>query len=191
MYRTEHWKKVLKEELSEKRYHHSLNVAAAAKELAALNGYDEEKAYFAGLLHDMCKEKPPEKQKQWAEKSGYYIDPAELCSEKLWHGIAAAYVLKEKHDIKDEDILNSIRFHTVARGEMSLLEEIIYVADFISADRKMTCVHAVRALAKEDLKLAVLAELQFSIKSTIDKGGSIPLSTFEAYNRYIKYHIEK
>jgi nicotinate-nucleotide adenylyltransferase len=63
------WKKILKKSMSEKRYIHSCNVADTARELAKIHGYDENKAYLAGLLHDICKEYPKEKQLEFVNKS--------------------------------------------------------------------------------------------------------------------------
>lgn len=187
MMKADEWKKILKKDMSEKRYQHSCNVADMASELAGINGYDKEKAYLAGLLHDIAKEKSREKQFEYINKSGYDISEEEMMTQKLWHAIAGAYILREKYAIEEKDFLNAVRYHTVARAGMSVLEEIIYVADMISADRTLPCVHAIRALAQKDLKLAVLAELQYSIPSTIEKGGVIPPTTLEAYNYYVRF----
>lgn len=187
MLQIDDWKKILKKSMSEKRYIHSCNVADTARELAKIHGYDENKAYLAGLLHDICKEYPKEKQLEFVKKSDLDVSSQELDTYKLWHGIAGAYLLKTEYNITDEEFLKSIRYHTVARDNMSMLEEIVYVADMVSADREMPCVHGIRALAKENLKLAVLSELQYSINSTIQKAGLIPKSTLKAYNCYVEY----
>lgn len=186
----EDYKKFLKKELSDRRYHHSLNVAEMARHLAHVWGYNEDIAYIAGLLHDCAKEMPKETQKELILSSGYELDYAELVTDKLWHGIAGAQFIKTNFGIENREILDSIRFHTVGRKNMTLLDEIIYVADYISADRKMPVVPEVRALADKDLKLAVLSELRNSIVTTAYKGGFIPKCTLDAYNHYLKYSEE-
>ena len=140
----------LEQHLSKKRFQHSCNVARAAKQLAQRYGADQEKAYFAGLLHDICKEQPFEEQRELMLAGDFAPDEAELHSRKLWHGIAGAYFIQTEFDVTDRDILNAVRFHTVGREGMSLLEEIIYIADMISDERDYKGVTKMRKLAFED-----------------------------------------
>ena len=77
----------LEQNLSKKRFQHSCNVARAARQLAQRYGADVEKAYFAGLMHDVCKELPFPEQEQLMREGDFAPDPAELHSRKLWHGI--------------------------------------------------------------------------------------------------------
>ena len=185
----EKWKEIIKKNMSEKRFVHSCNVAEMSAELADIWGYDVHTAYAAGLLHDICKEFPKEVQFEYVKNAEeeFDVSPQELAAYKVWHGIAGAYFLKTKYGIDDENLLLAIRYHTVGRAEMSKLEEIVYVADMVSADRKMPCVPAIRALAKENLELAVLEELRVCMTDTISSGGSLPQCTVDAYNYYVKY----
>ena len=84
----------------------------------------------------------------------------------------------------DDDILNAIRYHTVARKGMSLLEEIIYLADLTSADRDYSDVDYVRKLCKKNISDAMLYALQYSITDVIEKKSVLPRHTVEAYNQY-------
>ena len=179
-------KKFLKENLSQKRFHHSLNVADECKKLAQKYGEDPEKAYFAGLLHDICKELPGDEQKDMVLRSGLTVCREELDTRSLWHGIAGAYFVKEHFGVEDIDILNAIRFHTVGRAGMTRLEEIVYIGDLISADRDYKDVDKVRKIAYQSLDAAMLGGVQYSIKSVIKKGGVIPPCTVEAYNFYTR-----
>ena len=179
-------KKFLKENLSQKRFHHSLNVADECKKLAQKYGEDPEKAYFAGLLHDICKELPGDEQKDMVLRSGLTVCREELDTRSLWHGIAGAYFVKEHFGVEDIDILNAIRFHTVGRAGMTRLEEIVYIGDLISADRDYKDVDKVRKIAYQSLDAAMLEGVQYSIKSVIKKGGVIPPCTVEAYNFYTR-----
>ena len=93
MYFTDDLKILLKKRLSKKRYNHSLNVAQAAFELAESCGEDSEKAYVAGLLHDICKEIDPEEQEQMMLKGNMDLSGTELAVKALWHGPAGAYYI--------------------------------------------------------------------------------------------------
>lgn len=179
-------KKYLKENLSAKRYQHSLNVAAECRKLAEKYGEDKEKAYFAGLLHDVCKELASEEQQRLIAESGFAVCREELETRSLWHAVAGAYFVKSAFGIEDIDIINSIRFHTVGRAGMSRLEEIVYLGDLVSADRSYKDVDKMRKLVYNDLDTAMLEGFIFSIKSVIKKGGLVPVCTVEGYNFYTK-----
>lgn len=181
----------LKQNLSPKRFRHSCNVARAARQLAQKYGADVEKAYFAGLVHDICKEVPFDAQLKMVRESGLAPDEAELHSRKLWHGIAGAYFLKQEFGVEDEDILLAVRFHTVGRAGMSLLEEIIYIADMISDERDYKGVGRMRRLAYEDLQAAMLEALRDSAASVLKKGALLPQYTIAAYNFYLLQNAEQ
>ena len=185
-YTIEDKKKFLKEHLSQKRFHHSVNVAEECRKLAEKYGEDPERAYFAGLLHDICKEMPPDEQKDMVLRSGLTVCREELDTRSLWHGIAGAYFVKEHFGVEDIDILNAIRFHTVGRVGMTRLEEIVYIGDLISADRDYKDVEKVRKIAYQSIDQAMLEGLRFSMKSVIKKGDVIPPCTVEAYNFYTR-----
>lgn len=185
MFNDELIKDELAQMLSHKRYEHSLNVAQSAYELALK--YDEncEKAYICGLLHDICKELPYKQQKQMALSSGYHLSFEELCSKSLWHAVAGAFYAAKKFQIYDEDMLNAIRYHTIAREKMSRLEEIIYLADLISADRKYKDVNRIRKLAFSDLHLAMREALRFTLTNVSDNCVYLPVCSVQAYNQYV------
>lgn len=175
----------LEQNLTAKRFKHSCNVARAAKQLAQRYGADQEKAYFAGLMHDVCKEMPFDEQKRLMLAGNFAPDEAEMNSRKLWHGIAGAYFLRSEFGVEDKEILNAVRFHTVGRGGMSLLEEIIYIADMISDERDYKGVSRMRRLASEDLQEAMFTALGDAITSVMKKGSLISRYTIEGYNSYL------
>ena len=184
-------KKFLKARLSAKRYVHSLNVAAECRKLAIKYGEDPDKAYFAGLLHDICKELPDDEQKALVLKSSFTVCREELETRSLWHAIAGAYFIKTEFGVEDIDILNAVRFHTVGRPGMSRLEEIVYLGDLISADRDYKDVDRMRKLSYSSLNAAMLEAFAFSIKSVVKKGGLVPVCTAEGYNFYTRLQIEE
>jgi nicotinate-nucleotide adenylyltransferase len=191
LYNPDEKKKYLKEHLSAKRYNHSLNVAEECRKLAQKYGEDPDKAYFAGLLHDICKELPDNEQKALVEKSGFAVCREELETRSLWHAVAGAYFIKTEFGIQDIDILNSVRFHTVGRAGMSRLEEIVYLGDLISADRDYKDVDRMRKLSYSTLNGAMLEAFAFSIKSVVKKGGLVPICTAEGYNFYTRIQREE
>lgn len=192
LYDTSEKKKYLKENLSQKRYTHSLNVAEECRKLALKYGEDPDKAYFAGLLHDVCKELPDEKQKVLVLESNFAVCREELETKSLWHAIAGAYFIKTHFGVEDIDILNSVRFHTVGRAGMTRLEEIVYLGDLISADRDYKDVDKMRKIAYTNLNSAMLEGFAYSVKSVVKKGGLVPICTAEGYNFYTRlYRDEK
>ena len=176
---------LLKERLSKKRFIHSLNVADESRNLAKKWGSDPEKAYFAGLVHDICKDCPQLEQNQMVKKSKMMVSKVEYDVPSLWHAIAGAWYVENFLEIKETDILNAIRYHTTSRAGMSRLEEIVYMADLISADRNYKDVDRMRKLAYTNLNKAMLEALKFSIADVVNKGSKLPMQTLEAYNQYI------
>ncbi len=184
MYTVEQLKDLLKKRLSKKRYNHSLGVAEAAMKLARTYGEDEEKAYIAGLVHDICKEETPQEQKRLMLRGNMDLSGAELSAKALWHGPAGAYFIESELGIKDRDIIGAVRYHTVGNPGMSRFEEIIYIADLISAERDYKDVDKMRKLAFTDFDRAMYEAVSFSISSVIKKQSYVPVGTVELYNQY-------
>ncbi len=176
---------LLKARLSKKRYTHSVNVARAAFNLAELWGEDPERAYLAGLLHDCCKEIPFDEQAELMRTGPFEVSEDEWRSKPVWHGIAAASYMHTELSIDDMEMLGAARWHTVGCAHMSRLEEIVYMADLISADRNYHDVEHFRKLAHSDLNRALFEALRYSIENVLKKGNLILISTAEAYNRYL------
>ena len=185
MYHFDENRAFLKARLSKKRYTHSLNVAHEAQRLAELYGEDPEKAYFAGLMHDVCKELPAEEQEELVRASSFAVSKEELVTKPVWHGIAGAYFLQVRMGVTDPDVLNAVRYHTAGRAGMTRLEEIVYLADLISEDRTYDGVEQMRQLCLTSINAAMLEGIRFSIETTLKKGGYLPPVTVEAYNQYI------
>ena len=147
--------------------------------------YEDDKAYFAGLVHDVCKEVPPDELRQQAIDSNLFMTKAELETKALWHAVAGAGFVRDKMNISDNDIINAVRFHTIARAGMSRLEEIVYIGDLISADRNYKDVKRLRKLAYQDIDKTMFEALVFAIESVLEKKGMIPDYTMNAYNQYV------
>lgn len=181
------YEETIKPLMGNKRFKHSVNVAEMCLTLAKKFGEDEDKAYTAGILHDCRKEIDKAAMLAEAEKSGYYIDPAERNCFKLWHGIAGAYYVKNVLKIEDQDILNAIRFHTVGRADMSKLEKIVFLADMVSKERDYPHVEKYREAVLKSLDNGMFQTVRWSIMKTAGTGNQIPVCTIEAYNFYSEF----
>ena len=182
MNRDNEFKEILKNRLTEKRYTHSLNVADSAKKLARLYGYDEEIAYTAGLIHDCCKDTPAGLQLSYMLENDVELSEYELGVAKLYHSICGSVFVKKEFGIDNQDIINAVRYHTTGRKNMSLLEKIIFIADFISDERDYDGVEIMREKAVKSLDEAIVEGLSFTIKDLIDQGRIIHPDTLDAYN---------
>ncbi|MBQ8182979.1 MAG: bis(5'-nucleosyl)-tetraphosphatase (symmetrical) YqeK [Clostridia bacterium] len=182
MNRNEEYKEALKNRLTENRYIHSLNVADSAKELALIYGCDPEKAYTVGLVHDCCKDEPAGLQLSYMIENGVELSEYELDVAKLYHAICGRAYAEKVFGITDEDMLNAIRYHTTGRKGMSLLEKVVFIADFISAERDYDGVEVMREKAKRSLDEAIVEGLGFTIKDLVDRDRIIHPDTVSAYN---------
>ncbi len=178
------YKAFLKENLSKKRYNHSVNVAGAALELARRYNGDTDKAYVAGLLHDCAKELEISKQLELALRSELDVCDIEKKATPLYHAIAGSELVKTQFGITDKEIIHAIRYHTVACKDMPMLSQIVYLADLISDDRDYKDVKKMRKYADQSLEKAMYEALKFSIADSVSKGNSIPVCTLEAYNDF-------
>ncbi|WMJ83651.1 nicotinate-nucleotide adenylyltransferase [Oscillospiraceae bacterium LTW-04] len=171
--------------LSRERFIHSLNVASEALRLAQTWDENGDMAYLAGLLHDCCKERTREEMLNLLAGSDIIKDPIFLQSLPIWHGFAAAIYIQRELSVLNAQIIDAVRYHTTGRGEMTRIEEIIYLADLISADREYPGVEALRAKAHRSIEAAMLESLQFSIKKQLENGAPVLTDTLNAYNRYL------
>ena len=178
-------KAVLQKRLNEKRYYHSLCVADEAKRLAEKYGGDSDKAYLAGLLHDITKNAPDEEHLQIFKEFGIILNDIEENAKKLWHAMSGAEYVKNILGINDPEIIDAIRYHTTAKADMSLLAEILYLADFTSKDRDYEDVDVIRAYVDESLCKAFVYALQYSITDLVNQGRAIHPDTVEAYNQAV------
>lgn len=176
---------LIRSKLSADRFNHSLNVADSAKELALSYGADADKAYTAGLLHDVMKNASEEEQLGVLSEAGIELMPVERENKKLWHAIAGAAYVKFVMGIDDRDIIRAVRYHTTGRSGMSLLERIVYLADYISADRNYNGVEDMRRLCKSDSDEAILYALTLGIPDLVSKGRVIHPDSIDLYNEVI------
>lgn len=178
-------KALLKERLDEHRFIHSLGVAESAYELAKRFGGDAKKAYLAGLVHDITKNETNERQLQLFSENGIILSQIEKNNPKLWHAMTAPLFIINELGIADEELLSAVRYHTTGRKGMSLLEKIVYIADYISAERDYPDVDVMRSLSKESLEKAALYSLKYTLKKLSESEFVIHNDSLDFYNELI------
>ncbi|MGO4968536.1 bis(5'-nucleosyl)-tetraphosphatase (symmetrical) YqeK [Bacillus paralicheniformis] len=174
----------VQEQLTEQRYIHTVGVMETAVKLAERFGADVKKAEIAAIFHDYAKFRPKEEMKQIILNGGGPLEVLDFHHE-LWHAPAGAALVKTEVGITDEDILSAIRFHTSGRPNMTLLEKVIYVADYIEPGRRFPGVEEVRTLAEEDLDLALIQALKNTMIFLISKNQAVYPETVATYNALV------
>lgn len=168
--------KELAKNLKGEKFEHSLGVEETALKLAHRYGANMDQAGLAGLLHDYTKQMD---NTALAKKYGIpYL------TEKTLHGHTAAALLKDRGYVTDEEVLNAIKWHTTGRAGMTMLEKIIYIADYMEPNRDFNGVERLRALAFQNIDEAVLLGLQMSIGHIVENKSLIDTDSVEAYNYY-------
>ncbi len=176
---------LMKEQLDKKRYLHTVSVAQTASCMAMRFGQDPYRAYLAGLLHDNAKCIPHDKKLSLCAKYGLSVNSAQQKSPDLLHANLGSILAKKKYEIKDEEILSAIAYHTTGRPGMSTLEKIIYIADYIEIRRKpLPQIAKIRHAAFSDLDLCMLLILENTIAYLKEKQASIDSITLETYEYY-------
>lgn len=176
--------KDIRERLSDFRYTHSLEVARTSRYLAAKYGFDEEKAYIAGLSHDVLKELGRDEMLKLFDDEGIALSAVEMSAPKLWHAMAGAVYLRKKYSL-GEDIISAVRYHTTGREDMTVGEKILFTADFISADRVYPGVDDMRRRVEISLEYAMEEGLRFTIEELSRECRPIHPDTLSCYNQII------
>ena len=128
-------RKAMSKALEEKRYEHTLGVAYTAAALAMRYGQNVHKAQMAGLLHDCAKNLTNEKRVDICRKNNIPINAAEEKNPFLLHAKVGSYLAQKKYGISDREILDAITYHTTGRPDMTVMDKIIYIADYIEPGR--------------------------------------------------------
>ncbi|HFI0480102.1 TPA: bis(5'-nucleosyl)-tetraphosphatase (symmetrical) YqeK [Streptococcus suis] len=168
------------------RFQHVLGVEEVALALADQYGCDPKKASLAALLHDYAKEVEDQVFLDLIAK--YDLDKDLLnWDNNIWHGVVGAYKIAEDFGLEDEEIFQAIQRHTVGAGQMTLLDKVLYVADYIEPNREFPGVDEARRIARESLDKAVAYETAQTISYLAKKGIPIYPQTLETYNGYVAY----
>ncbi len=176
------YEEIISKRMKFARFKHSKNVAKEAVRLAKKYGADIKKAEIAGILHDATKETDADEQMMLIQKAGLQLSELERSSPKLWHAISGSAYIQVELGINDKEIIDAIRYHTTGRAEMTLLDKVIFIADFTSADRDYDGVDKMRKAADKDLDEAVLEGMAFTISDLAQRKLTIAPDTFAGYN---------
>lgn len=171
--------------MEEPRFQHTLGVEDVACDLALIHGCDIHKACIAGILHDCAKDLSDEELVRECIRYGLPISDAEKQKKTLLHAKVGAAYAEDKFGITDEDILNAIRYHTTGRVGMTLLEKIIFTADYIEPGREpLPDIDRIRWEAYNHLDTAVTMILENTLQYLRDSGSVIDMRTMETYDYY-------
>ena len=180
-------KKDLKKEMDDSRFEHTLGVMYTCGALAMRYGCDLDKAMLAGLMHDCAKCMPNGKKLKMAEKHHLEITELERKNPFMLHAKLGAFLARKKYDIEDEEILNAIRWHTTGRPEMTLLDKIVYIADYIEPKRdKAPHLPMIRQKAFVDLDEALVMILRDTLGYLGDSPEHVDSMTKKTYDYYIQ-----
>ncbi len=179
-------RRIMEQELSSKRYLHTLGVSYTAACLAMAHGADMESAMTAGLLHDCAKPLKGEEQIALCEKHQLDISDVEhLNPSALLHAKVGAYLAQSRYGVTVPDILNAIKYHTTGRPKMSKLEKILYIADYIEPGRKHVAdLEQIRQVAYQDLDATMARILENTLAYLKTTDGQIDTMTEETYQYY-------
>lgn len=177
--------KDLKERLSKKRYEHTIGVMYTATSMAMCYQVDVKKALYAGLLHDCAKYLKDEEKVEACHKYHLPITSIEDKNKELLHSKIGAEFAKHRYGIEDEEILNAIRYHTTGKPNMTRLEEILFVADYIEPNRKeLPGMEEIRYFAFHDLTKCIVQIMENTLQYLEGKKSLIDASSRSTYNYY-------
>ncbi|NLN05939.1 MAG: HD domain-containing protein, partial [Clostridiaceae bacterium] len=179
-------RKDLKERLSEKRYLHTLGVVDECERLAKIYGADVEKCKLAGLLHDCAKDMDIEQYK-WLGVSivptkeelvnGFNVD--------VLHAKAGRVVAAQRYGVIDNEVLDTIENHVTGRPGMTLLEQIVFIADYTEVNRRGVVFDKIRNELDKGLVNGIIAACDNTIKYLLDKNVLIRIETILTRNYYL------
>lgn len=174
----------VKAQLTNERYEHTLRVLETAISLANQFGVNVKQVELAAIFHDYAKFRPKEEMKQIiiAEKM-----PQVLLGfhHELWHAPVGAFLVETELGMTDEAVLNAIRYHTTGRQRMTMLEKVIYVADYIEPGRDFPGVDEIRKVANQNLDQALFFAIRKTILFLLQNNRPVYPDTFQAYNYFI------
>ena len=170
-----------KSNMTEDRFEHCIGVSKTAQRLAELNHYDEDKAALAGFIHDYAKQVSVEDYREVIKTKGFDQDLLNW-NRSIWHGIVGIYFIQRDLKINDSEILTAVRRHTTADVEMTTLDKIVFMADYIEPGRSFPGVEEARKITYANIDRGVGYQLAHTLEFLIEKRNKIYPRTLDAYN---------
>ena len=181
----------LQSSLSIERYIHTMGVVKEARKMALKYGADEKKAAMAALLHDCAKDYPADMKRRFCKEFHVDVDEIMLETIDLTHAFLGAEVARREYGVEDEEILSAIKYHTTGKPDMTLMEKIIFISDYIEEGRKkFDTLEESRRLAYEDIDKAMAFILKNTIEYVKERKRTLHPLSVEAYEYYKKYEEE-
>lgn len=180
-------KKKLKNELDESRYEHTIGVMDTAACLAMRYGADLTQALVAGLLHDCAKCIPNDKKLKLCKKNGIEVTPFEEKAPFLLHAKLGAWMAEHEYHVSDPAILSAIACHTTGKPDMSLLDKIVFIADYIEPGRnKAPGLPEIRRLSFTDIDQALIRILSDTLDYLASSNDPIDPTTQNVLDYYLR-----
>lgn len=176
----------IKQRIGEKRFLHTKRVTEEAVKLARRWNVNEEQAKLAGFYHDCMKIRDPKKLFQACDTLNLEITPEMKDSPQIIHSYLGALAAEKYYGVEDEEVLHAIAVHTTGEEDMSDLDKVIFLADYIEPGRDFPGVDKARKLAYESLDEGVLFALEHTLSFLLEDGALIALTTVKARNFYRK-----
>jgi len=177
--------KELHKTLDGRRFTHTMGVAYTAACLAMSIGFDQDRAFLAGLMHDCAKYLSDREFIQYCEKNKIEISEVERANPALLHSKAGAHLAREKYGVTDSDIISAVRWHTTGHPDMSTLEAIIFTADYIEPNRTHDPeLPQIRKEAFDDLEKAIYHIYRNTMEHLKTSAKTLDPMTEEAYGYY-------
>ncbi|RMC39138.1 MULTISPECIES: bis(5'-nucleosyl)-tetraphosphatase (symmetrical) YqeK [unclassified Lactobacillus] len=170
-----------KNNMDQSRFNHCVRVSETARKLAKLNHYDENKAALTGFVHDYAKQIPADEFRKVIKEQKMDHDLLNW-GPAIWHGMVGAYFVQRDLKIIDSEILNAIKRHTTADVEMTLLDKIVFMADYIEPGRTFAGVEEAQEVTCNNLDSGVAYQLAHTLEFLIKKRDKIYPRTLDAYN---------
>lgn len=192
IYSFEELKKIVKSKVKEKRFIHILGVVNMSIKLAKIYAVDTEKVKIAALLHDVCKEMNIDEMKKiFFENFRDEFPKEDIENIEILHAPVGAYWVEKNLNIKDREILDAIKYHTVGNKNMSLVEKIIYIADAIEMGRDYPSVKKIRELTFKNLDAGIILEIENKEKFLESIGKKSHRNTLELKKELKKELLKK
>lgn len=185
-------KKKLKKELDEARYEHTIGVMDTSACLAMRYGCELQKALAAGLLHDCAKCIPNDRKLKLCKKYSVEVTDFERNAPCLLHAKLGACLAREEYDVEDPEILDAIASHTTGRPGMSLLDKIVFIADYIEPGRdRAPGLSEIRRLAFDNIDQALIRILTDTLAYLTESSQPIDPTTQAVLDYYTQEHTQE
>lgn len=170
--------------LDQARYQHCLRVEQTAIDLAEKYHADVKQAGLAGLVHDYAKQRSNSEFKTVILDEGFDTRLLEY-NNGIWHGIVGTYFIERELGITNSTILNAVRRHTIGAPEMSVIDQIVFIADYIEPGRDFPGVEEARKAAAKSLTDGVQYELKNVLLYLVENDSKVFPPTIESYNAWL------